>query len=136
MYDSNISSDYPFDSKFVTVNGSKIHYIEEGQGDVILFLHGMPSWSYLWRNVIPHLSKHARCIALDLVGFGRSEQPDIEYSVADHIGGFISKDKLNWCKENLQNLTTYDLGKGAYWYIEDYPHTIGKELLNWYKKLS
>jgi hypothetical protein len=46
-------------------------------------------------------------------------------------GAFLSKNKLNWCKKYLPNLTTYDLGKGAYWYIEDYPHTICNVLLNW-----
>jgi haloalkane dehalogenase len=299
MYDSNISSDYPFKPHTIDVLGAKMHYIDEGKGQqTILFLHGMPSWSYLWRNVIPHLFQHARCIAVDLIGCGRSEQPDIEYSVEDHIryvegfiekmslkniifvahswgstfalhyasqhesnvrgfafmepmlmpfatweefnpsrpqaaetfkkfrtpeigwdlivkqdvfvdrigesgylrkltdtekkfyrepfevprsrlplwrapqelpiagtpanvvnlvenynewlkktylpillfhvdeGAFLPKDKLAWCKSNLKNLATCNLGIGSYWYMEDYPHTIGKEILNWVKKLA
>ncbi|MEO8401339.1 MAG: haloalkane dehalogenase [Gammaproteobacteria bacterium] len=80
-----ISTDFPYDSHFVDVYGSKMHYIEEGTGDPILFLHGIPTSSYLWRNVIPHLASLGRCIAPDLIGFGKSDKPDIEYSVFDHI---------------------------------------------------
>ncbi len=48
-----ISAAFPFDSKYVDVLGSKMHYIDEGSGDPILFLHGNPTSSYLWRNIIP-----------------------------------------------------------------------------------
>lgn len=90
----NISADFPFKSKFIGVHGSKIHYIEEGAGDPILFLHGNPTSSYLWRNIIPHLTSLGRCIALDLIGFGKSDKPDIEYRFFDHVKyveGFIEK---------------------------------------------
>lgn len=72
-------------SKFVTIQGSKMHYLEAGSGDPILFLHGIPTSSYLWRKIIPHLATLGRCIALDLIGFGQSDKPDINYSVFDHI---------------------------------------------------
>jgi haloalkane dehalogenase len=72
-------------SKSLEVYGSKLSYLEAGQGDAILFLHGIPTSSYLWRNIIPHLSSLGRCIAPDLIGFGHSDKPDIEYSVFDHI---------------------------------------------------
>jgi haloalkane dehalogenase len=62
-----------------------MHYIEAGSGDTILFLHGIPTSCYLWRNVIPHLSTLGHCVAPDLIGFGHSDKPDIEYSVTDHI---------------------------------------------------
>jgi len=78
-----ISADFPFESKYVEVKGSKMHYIDEGEGDVILFLHGNPSASYLWRNIIPHLKGSGRCIAVDLIGMGKSDQPDIEYGYTD-----------------------------------------------------
>jgi hypothetical protein len=68
-----ILADFPFESKYVEVKGSKMHYIDEGEGDVILFLHGNPSSSYLWRNVIPHLKGSGRCIAVDLIGMGKSD---------------------------------------------------------------
>ena len=71
--------------KFVEVLGSKMHYLEAGEGEPILFLHGIPMSSYLWRNIIPHLAPLGRCIAPDLIGFGQSAKPDIAYTVRDHI---------------------------------------------------
>ncbi len=65
-----ISAEFPFESKYLEVKGSKIHYIEEGEGDPILFLHGNPTSSYLWRNVIPHVEGLGLCIAPDLIGMG------------------------------------------------------------------
>ncbi len=82
---SDISPDFPYESKFMEVLGSKLHYIEQGSGDPILFLHGNPESSYIWRNIIPHLSPLGRCVAPDLIGFGKSDKPDIEYRVFDHI---------------------------------------------------
>jgi haloalkane dehalogenase len=81
-----ISAEFPFESNYVEVDGSRIHYIEEGAGDPVLFLHGNPTSSYLWRNVIPHVSGRGRCIALDLIGMGKSDKPDIEYRFVDHVG--------------------------------------------------
>ena len=91
--DEHISADFPFESKFVEVNGSRMHYVEQGQGDPILLVHGNPTSSYLWRNVIPHLSASGRCIALDLIGMGKSDKPDIPYRIFDHsqyFEGFIA----------------------------------------------
>lgn len=88
----NISAEFPFESQFVEVKGSRMHYVEQGDGDPIVLLHGNPTSSYLWRNVIPHLSGQGRCIAPDLIGMGKSDQPDIDYRVATHaeyIAGFI-----------------------------------------------
>ena len=81
---SNISSKLPFESKYVDINSSKVHYIDVGSGDPILFLHGNPTSSYLWRNIIPHLQPHARCIAPHLIGMGKSGKPDIAYTFEDH----------------------------------------------------
>jgi haloalkane dehalogenase len=72
-------------SQTVEILGSKIHYIESGEGDPILFLHGMPTSSYLWRHIIPRLDTLGRCIAPDLIGMGESDKPDIEYTILDHI---------------------------------------------------
>jgi haloalkane dehalogenase len=94
MGTSEISPDFNFESKYVEIHGSKIHYIDVGSGDPILFLHGNPTSSYLWRNVIPHLSSSGRCIAMDLIGMGKSDKPDIEYRFVDHakyVNGFIEK---------------------------------------------
>lgn len=87
-----------------------MHYVEEGQGDPILFLHGNPTSSYLWRNIIPYVSDNARAIAVDLIGMGKSDKPDIEYSYADqakYLYQFIEK-------MNLKNITlvVHDWGSG------------------------
>lgn len=88
MIDQGQSQKQNFASHYIDVYGSKIHYVEAGQGDPIVFLHGIPTSSYLWRNIIPHLSSLGRCIAPDLIGFGQSDKPDIEYSIFDHIKYF------------------------------------------------
>lgn len=82
-HEADISPDYPFEPHYVEVFGSRMHYIEEGRGDPIVFIHGNPTWSYLWRNVLPHLTSYGRCIAPDLVGYGRSDKPEIEYRWAE-----------------------------------------------------
>lgn len=90
----NISPDFPFKSNYIEVKGSKLHYVDEGSGDPILFLHGNPTSSYLWRNIIPYMIPKARCVAPDLIGFGKSDKPDIEYRFFDHVKyveGFIEK---------------------------------------------
>src|SRR5260370_24045383 len=72
------------DSRNVGILGASMHYLEEGTGDPIVFLHGNPTSSHLWRNVIPRLSPQGRCLAVDLIGFGRSGKPDIAYRLTDH----------------------------------------------------
>jgi len=72
-------------SKTEPVLGTHMHYLEKGSGKPILFLHGIPNSSYVWRHVIPFLSDLGRTIALDLIGMGDSGKPDIEYTVFDHI---------------------------------------------------
>ena len=62
--------------KSVTVNGKRMSYVEMGEGDPILFQHGNPTSSYLWRNVMPHLADQGRCIAIDLIGMGDSDKLD------------------------------------------------------------
>ena len=62
-----------------------MHYLECGLGDPILLVHGNPTWSYLWRNVIPYLARSGRCIAPDLIGMGMSDKPAIGYSFFDQV---------------------------------------------------
>ena len=82
-------------SHFLQVRDAKIHYYDEGEGDPILFLHGMPTSAYLWRNIIPEIKSTARCIAPDFVGMGKSSKPEnCEYRIFDHIAyldDFISQ---------------------------------------------
>lgn len=80
-----ISADFPFASHDIEIFGSHMNYVDVGHGDPIVFLHGNPTSSYLWRNIIPYLEPHARCIAPDLVGFGKSDKPALEYRVFDHV---------------------------------------------------
>jgi len=107
---NQISAEFPFESKYIDVKGSKIHYIDEGSGDPILFIHGNPTSSYLWRNVIPHLQDSGRCIALDLIGMGKSDKPDINYGFIDsyeYLVGLIEA-------LDLKNITLviHDWGSG------------------------
>jgi len=67
--------EYPFESNYLNTEQGNIHYIDEGKGDVILFVHGTPTWSFLYRNYIKELSKTHRCIAIDHLGFGLSDKP-------------------------------------------------------------
>jgi len=73
--------------KRLPVLDSFMTYREGGHGadTVALFLHGNPTSSYIWRNIMPHVAPVARCIAPDLIGFGQSGKPDIEYRFADHV---------------------------------------------------
>lgn len=90
--EEQIPADFPYAPQYVEVRGSRMHYVEAGEGPPILLLHGNPTSSYLWRNVIPRLQGRGRCIAPDLPGFGRSDKPDIPYRVFDHaeyVEGFI-----------------------------------------------
>ncbi len=91
------SDEYPFESRFVEINGYRIHYIEQGTGDPVLFIHGNPTSSYIWRNILPRVAIEAgrRGIALDLLGFGKSDKPvHIDYTLrlhSDILKGFIEK---------------------------------------------
>jgi len=69
-----LSETMPYDKKFATVNGKQIAYVEEGSGDPIVLLHGNPTSSFLWRNVIPELVQSGRVIVPDLIGQGDSEK--------------------------------------------------------------
>jgi len=79
-----ISSDFEYETRHVDVLGSRMAYVDVGEGEPVVFLHGNPTWSYLWRNVLPYLAPHCRCIAPDLMGMGRSAKPDIAYRFFDH----------------------------------------------------
>jgi len=65
---------YDFDPHYVDFNGARMHYVDEGQGEPILCLHGEPSWSYLYRKMIPIMQQVGRVIAPDMVGFGKSDK--------------------------------------------------------------
>jgi haloalkane dehalogenase len=77
---------FPFRSRFLEVaHGRRVHYVDEGEGDVVLFVHGTPTWSFEWRHCIRVLSRTHRCIAMDNLGFGLSDRPrDFDYRPESH----------------------------------------------------
>ncbi|MBX2927338.1 MAG: alpha/beta fold hydrolase [Saprospiraceae bacterium] len=78
-------TEYPFTSKFFAVGEHKLHYIDEGRGETLLFVHGTPSWSFDYRHIIKDLSQSYRCIAIDHIGFGLSDKPaHFDYSTQNH----------------------------------------------------
>ena len=85
MPHSSISTEDTSYRKRVSVLDSNMAYVDVGEGDPIVFLHGNPTPSYLWRNVIPHLLPYGRCLAPDYVGMGNSAAaPDGSYRFVDH----------------------------------------------------
>jgi haloalkane dehalogenase len=73
--EANVPEAFPFIEKTLTIHGASISYYEQGQGDPVLFLHGIPTSSYLWRNIVPVASSQGRAIAFDLAGYGKSGIP-------------------------------------------------------------
>ncbi len=90
---------FPFESRFVSLkHGARIHYVDEGQGPVLLFLHGNPTWSFLYRNIIGNLRNAFRCVALDYPGFGQSTGPTSNgFTPAEHsriVAEFVDRLEL------------------------------------------
>lgn len=102
-------SEYPFLPHFFEINGEKMHYIDEGQGEILLFIHGTPSWSFDFRNIIKNLSSRYRCIAIDHIGFGLSDKPkNYDYTTQNHSKNL---EKFIFA-QNLTNITliVHDFG--------------------------
>ncbi len=91
--------EYPFTSRFIDLEGNSMHYIEEGGGETILFVHGTPSWSFDFRKLISELLPEYRCVAMDHLGFGLSDKPRIaDYTPQAHsrrLESFILTRKFN-----------------------------------------
>lgn len=76
---------YPFDSRWFDSSAGRVHYIDEGTGPPLVFCHGSPTWSFLYRHLVRALRGRFRCIAVDHLGFGLSERPaDFGYTVSEH----------------------------------------------------
>ena len=120
--------EYPFTSNFLSVDGQRLHFIDEGKGPVILFVHGTPSWSFDWRHLIKELSADFRCIAPDHIGFGLSDKPELyDYSTLHH------SHNLQLLIEHLQlndiTLVVHDFGGPiGFRYALDHPGNI-KQLI-------
>ena len=88
------SDGFPYESKFIEINAQQMHYVDKGKGQIFLFLHGNPTSSYLWRNVMPYVEPVGRVVAVDNIGFGKSAQPQLDYTYQTHykfISQFIEK---------------------------------------------
>jgi haloalkane dehalogenase len=82
---------FPFESRFVELDGNVVHYVDEGSGPILLMLHGNPVWSFVYREVIAALRDRFRCIALDFPGFGLSTgAPGYRYLAKDHAALLVS----------------------------------------------
>jgi haloalkane dehalogenase len=115
-----ISTEERYSKKKATVHGLNMAYIDEGEGDPIVFLHGNPTSSYLWRNVMPHLEGKGRLIAPDLIGMGDSDKlpdsgPD-RYRFVEHAHYLDALLEQIGVKENV-TLVIHDWGSalGFYW---------------------
>jgi haloalkane dehalogenase len=83
---AGFAGEYPFTSHWLEVAGQRLHYVDEGEGEVVLMVHGNPTWSFYWRHLIRGLCERYRCIALDHLGCGRSDKPaHWPYRLAGHI---------------------------------------------------
>ncbi len=117
MSDVTISANDSYLRKRVRVHGTEMAYVDTGTGAPVVFLHGNPTSSYLWRNIIPYLEGGARCLAPDLIGMGASgKAPDGAYRFVDHaryLDGWFEALKL----EREVTLVVHDWGSalGFHW---------------------
>ena len=83
----NVTTDlYPFQSHFLNLGENNLHYLDEGKGDAILMVHGNPTWSFYYRNLVLAFRGHYRCVVPDHLGCGFSDKPqDYNYNLENHI---------------------------------------------------
>lgn len=116
-----ISAEFPFEKKFQEVGGKRVAYVDQGEGDPIVLLHGNPTSSYLWRNVIPELEGCGRVIVPDLIGQGDSEKlpasegPDrYSFGVAyDYLDGLF--EALGLTRDITLVIHDWGSGLGFHW---------------------
>ena len=117
MTETPIPTADPYERKRIAVLDAEMAYVDTGEGDPVVFLHGNPTSSYLWRNVIPHVEPHARCFAPDLVGMGDSgPAPNGSYRFVDHARYLDAWFEALGLDENV-TLVGHDWGSalGFYW---------------------
>ncbi len=109
----SISEELTITRSEVAVLGTTMSYLEQGQGEAVVFLHGNPSAAYLWRNIMPYVADTHLAIAPDLIGMGHSGKPDINYTFADHaayLDAFIAALDLDQI-----TLVSHDWGAALAW---------------------
>ncbi|MEM7343749.1 MAG: alpha/beta fold hydrolase [Chloroflexota bacterium] len=118
-------------SQYITIDGLRLHYVDQGEGEPILLLHGWPTSAFLWRNIIPALSVRNRVIALDLPGFGNSEK-SLESSYSFRFYASIISNFLDALEIKAIGLTVHDLGGpiGLYWAAKNPDRVTKLALLN------
>jgi haloalkane dehalogenase len=83
---SQFAAEYPFESHYLDLDGVRYHFVDEGSGEPLLMVHGNPTWSFAWRNLIKDLSRDYRVLAIDHIGCGFSDKPaDYPYVLSRHI---------------------------------------------------
>ncbi|MGD2269041.1 MAG: haloalkane dehalogenase [Desulfobacterales bacterium] len=125
MTQSRISAEDLYQRQKIQVLDSQMAYVDTGAGDPIVFLHGNPTSSYLWRNVMPHLEKIGRCLAPDLIGMGRSDRaPGGSYRFLDHSRYLDAWFDALRLRENM-TLVIHDWGSALGFYrAQRYPGRI------------
>lgn len=97
--------DFPWEPKYVEHDGMRVAYLDEGDGPVVFMLHGMPTWSFLWREVMkPLLAAGYRCVVPDMLGFGRSDKPtdpaaynyDMHTAAISKVVDHLALDEINF----------------------------------------
>ena len=93
---------YPFKSRFLNLDQHKYHYLDEGQGETLLMLHGNPTWSFYYRNLVLELKKSYRCVVPDHMGMGKSDKPQTyPYKLSKHIDNLAAL----VCELSLKDIT-------------------------------
>ena len=113
-------SDQELEKKNIKVLGKNMSYVEKGEGDPIIFQHGNPTSSYLWRNIIPYLENQGRCIAIDLIGMGDSDKLTDEGN--NTYSYHVQKKYFDACVEELE------INKNITFVIHDWGSALG---FNW-----
>ncbi|MFG0240577.1 MAG: alpha/beta fold hydrolase, partial [Gimesia chilikensis] len=124
-----IQEEYPFASHWLKIDGHQYHYLDEGQGEPLLMVHGNPTWSFAWRRLVKQLSGSYRVIAVDHMGCGLSDKPqDYSYTLGTHIANL----KTLITELDLKNITLFAhdwggaIGMGT---AVDLPERFGKFVL-------
>jgi len=129
LYNETFGGTFPFKPHLAEINGFRMHYVDEGEGEPIVCLHGMPTWSYLYRNFIEKLSKNNRIIAPDQMGFGKSDTPlNLPYKLEQHVDNFT---KL-LLKLDLNDITLVFQDWGgpiSFGFAVDYPERIKRLII-------
>ncbi len=120
---------YPFESRWFSRNGLNYHYLDEGRGEPVIFVHGNPSWSFYFRGLITELRRDHRCLALDHAGMGLSDKPGDEryrYTLEGRVADLDAWLSRVDARENL-TLVVHDWGGmiGAAWAVR-HPESVAR----------